>query len=116
MALLGLAFATPAAAAPLADNTWTLLSAPGQFAERPVLALAVDPSDARQVLAGTMTGEIYRTTDGGASWRLVKGGLGRGVVALAFNPFKPGLVLAGTRGSGVWRRRGARGPSASPRA
>ena len=68
-----------------------------------MLALAVNPTDARQVLAGTMTGEIYRTTDGGASWRLVKGGLGRGVVALAFNPFKPGLVLAGTRGSGVWR-------------
>src|SRR5207245_8762097 len=30
-------------------------------------------------------------------------GLGRGVAALSFSPFRPGFVLAGSRGSGIWR-------------
>ena len=29
--------------------------------------------------------------------------MGRGVVSLAFSPFKAGLVFAGTRGQGIWR-------------
>jgi hypothetical protein len=95
--------AVPSALAANDDNTWTLLAALPQPQERPLFALAVDPADSHNVLAGTTTGEIYRTTDRGASWRLSKPGLGRGVSALAFNPFKPGVVLAGTRGNGVWR-------------
>lgn len=103
VALLGLASAAPAAAAPTADDTWTALASLPDPQDRPVLALAVNPTDGRQLLVGTAGGQIYRSTDGGDSWRLVKAGLGRGVVTLAFNPLKPGLVLAGTRGSGVWR-------------
>ena len=103
VALLGLASPLSAAAAPPSLNTWVPLASLPEPQDRPVLALAVDPADSRQVLVGTAAGQIYRSTDGGESWRLAKGGLGRGVVALAFNPLKPGVVLAGTRGSGVWR-------------
>jgi hypothetical protein len=85
------------------DNTWTLLAALPQPQDRPLFALAADPADTHNLLAGTSTGEIYRSMDRGVSWRLAKSGMGRGVVALAFNPFKPGVVLAGTRGTGVWR-------------
>jgi hypothetical protein len=66
-----------------------------------VLALAVDPSDAGRVLAGTTGGAIDLSTDGGASWRRVRSGLAGGVLALAFDPFASGVVLAGT-GNGIW--------------
>jgi photosystem II stability/assembly factor-like uncharacterized protein len=103
MAFAGLLAASPALAAPGVDNTWTALGTLPQPQDRPLLALASDPSDGRVVLVGTAAGEIYRSADGGHSWRLARSGLGRGVAALAFSPFKPGLVLAGTRGSGIWR-------------
>lgn len=95
--------AAPAALAASEDNTWTLLATLPQPQDRPLFALAADPADPHNLLAGSSSGEIYRSTDRGISWRLTKSGMGRGVLALAFNPFKPGVVLAGTRGSGVWR-------------
>jgi photosystem II stability/assembly factor-like uncharacterized protein len=93
----------PAAAAPPADSTWTALAPLPQGQDHPLLALATDPTDGRVVLAGTATGEIYRSGDSGQSWRLARSGLGRGVAALSFSPFRPGFVLAGSRGSGIWR-------------
>lgn len=94
---------SPAQAATASDNTWTALAALPQAQDHPLLALATDPADGRVVLAGTAGGEIYRSADGGQSWRLARNGLGRGVAALSFSPFRPGFVLAGTRGSGIWR-------------
>ncbi|MBJ7599535.1 MAG: hypothetical protein DLM67_03375 [Candidatus Nephthysia bennettiae] len=103
MAFAGLLLPPTALAAGPADNTWTALSPLPQSQDHPLLALAVDPSDGRVLLAGTASGEIYRSADGGQSWRLSRAGLGRGVAALSFSPFRPGFVLAGTRGSGIWR-------------
>ena len=36
---------------------------------KPLVAVAVDPADARAVLAVTESGEVYRSTDGGIAWR-----------------------------------------------
>ncbi len=36
---------------------------------KPLAAVAVDPADARTVLAVTESGEVYRSTDGGIAWR-----------------------------------------------
>src|SRR5215831_16833137 len=91
------------AAAAGSDNTWT---AAGAFAEKlssPVFALAVDPADGRRTLAGTASGTIYVSSDGGASWKTVRKGAGHAVVALAFDPAHPGTLLAGTRGGGILR-------------
>jgi hypothetical protein len=99
----GLLLGGTASAAPPADNTWTALAALPQPQDRALLALAVDPNDGRVLLAGTAGGELYRSADGGQSWRLARSGMARGVAAIAFSPFKAGLVLAGTRGGGVWR-------------
>ena len=101
MSLLA-ALAGPTLAAP-PDSTWTPLAPLPQTQGQPVLAFATDPADGHVLLAGTAAGEIYRSADAGQSWRLAKGGLGRGVAALSFSPFRPGFVLAGTRGSGIWR-------------
>lgn len=92
-----------AASAAVADNTWTLLAPLPEKLDAPVFALAVSPTDSQLVLAGTGTGSIYRSRDGGQTWASVRRDPGHGVLSIAFNPGRPGLVLAGTRGGGVVR-------------
>jgi len=71
--------------------------------DSPVFALAVNPADRLQVLVGTGSGTIYRSTDGGVTWFQVARGFGRGIATIAFSPLKAGLVFAGTRGDGTYR-------------
>jgi Strictosidine synthase-like, N-terminal len=47
-------------------RTWTSKAAP-----LPIVAMEVDPSDARRWIASTQSG-IFRTTDGGGTWREVE--------------------------------------------
>jgi len=85
------------------DNTWTLLAPLPEALDAPIFALAVSPADNQLVLAGTQTGSIYRSHDGGHSWAPVRRDPGHAVLSIAFSPAKTGLVLAGTRGAGVLR-------------
>ncbi len=108
--LAALAITTAAAGGALAaspserpDGTWVQLAALPEILDAPVFALAVNPTDRLQVLVGTGSGSIYRTTDGGLTWFQTAKGAGRGIVTIAFSPLKAGLVLAGTRGDGTFR-------------
>jgi len=103
LACLPLAFGSPALADAPPPSTWAPLTPLPEKPGSPLFALAVSPADSQLVLAGTSTGTIYRSADGGATWRVARSGLGRGVLTLNFSPFKPGLVMAGTRGAGAWR-------------
>ncbi|AVV47194.1 carbohydrate-binding protein [Streptomyces sp. P3] len=83
--------------------------------------LAVDPQKPSTVMVTTLDrwwpeDEIYRTTDGGATWKALAGksirnaaaapyigtGVGHWMTALAIDPFDSGHVLYGT-GNGIWR-------------
>ncbi|MFF5504698.1 RICIN domain-containing protein [Streptomyces roseolus] len=83
--------------------------------------LAVDPSRPSTVMVTTLgrwwpEDEIYRSTDGGATWRALAGRTvrnasaapyvgthtGHWMTALAIDPFDSGHVLYGT-GNGIWR-------------
>jgi photosystem II stability/assembly factor-like uncharacterized protein len=85
------------------DNTWAPAGAFAETLNSPVFALTVDPADGRRTLAGTASGAIYLSSNGGASWRPVRKSSGHAVLALAFDPARPGTLLAGTRGTGIWR-------------
>ena len=85
------------------DNTWTPAGALVEKLNSPVFALAVDPADDRRTLAGTASGTIYRSSDGGASWGPVWKSPGHAALALVFDPVHQGTLLAGTRGAGIWR-------------
>jgi photosystem II stability/assembly factor-like uncharacterized protein len=89
----------------LAPNTWSPLAALPERLNDPLFALAVDPFEYQRVLAGTPTGNLYRSSDGGGTWKLAGPRLGRGVLTVAFDPFRPGVALAGTRAGGIWRSR-----------
>ncbi|MFF9866335.1 RICIN domain-containing protein [Streptomyces sp. NPDC013953] len=83
--------------------------------------LAVDPRKPSTVMVTTLDrwwpeDEVYRTTDGGATWKALSAksvrdasaapyvgtGVGHWMTALAIDPFDSGHVLYGT-GSGIWR-------------
>jgi photosystem II stability/assembly factor-like uncharacterized protein len=95
--------AFPAAAAAPTDATWLPLPAPSSDLANPLLALAVSPTDSRVVLVGTDDGSIYRSIDGGGSWKPVHRLPGHAILTLAFDAYQPGLVLAGARSAGVFR-------------
>lgn len=89
-----------AQAAALPDSTWTLLKPlPGQ-GRSAIFALAVDPTNNQNLVAGNSQGTLLRTTNGGESWTAVHTGKVT-VNTVAFSPSTTGLVLAGTRGGGA---------------
>lgn len=58
-----------------------------------VAVLAIDPVNSAIVYAGTDHG-VFKTTDGGRSWRLVTAGPKSGVRALAIDPRHPLMIYA----------------------
>jgi photosystem II stability/assembly factor-like uncharacterized protein len=62
-----------------------------------VAAIAIDPSDSSTLLIGTLFSEIYKSTDGGATWTpKTFGGFNLGLVVtdIRYDPFHPSAVYA----------------------
>jgi hypothetical protein len=66
-------------------------------------ALALNTALPGTLYAGTMHG-VFKTTDGGKSWRTTNSSLdGSMVFALAIDPLNPDTIYAGTAGEGVFK-------------
>jgi photosystem II stability/assembly factor-like uncharacterized protein len=91
-----LLLAGPAAAV---EGSWTSLGPEGGSAG----SLAVSPDGT--LWAGTSRGSgLFRSTDGGASWRRTGGALDHlSVLAVAVDPNRPEIVYASTMGEGIFR-------------
>jgi photosystem II stability/assembly factor-like uncharacterized protein len=84
-------------------NRWTSLG-PGSSAV--VTALVRDASSPDVLYAATQGGGIFRSEDGGQTWKAANSGLGNGnVVALAADPTAAGTIYAATHDSGVFKTR-----------
>jgi photosystem II stability/assembly factor-like uncharacterized protein len=78
---------------------------------RSVSALAVDPQTPATIYAGTIVDEwsergggVFKSTNGGRSWRSMTRGIGRrDVWALAIDPSAPETLYAGTDEGGVFK-------------
>lgn len=69
----------------------------------PAHVLLVDPSDSGRVYAANAQ-DVQVTTNGGASWQTLPAGpRPGGALALVADPARPGELLAGTTGAGVYR-------------
>lgn len=77
-----------------ANGAWTQ-SMNAQTAN--VIAIAIDPERPSTLYAATYKDGVYKSTDGGRSWR--GAGVGQGVRSIAIDPKSPSTVYAGT-----WRR------------
>lgn len=73
--------------------------------ETPVEAIAVNPNNSNEILAGGSRvgeGRIYKSTDGGNSWHLKLSGIAQ-VQDFVFDPRNPCWIYAATEGYGVLR-------------
>ena len=70
-----------------------------------VQALALDPANPLNVFAGTASGGVFRSTDGGATWKASPDMVNTDVRRVAVDPKDPKHVLAGTNGGGLWASR-----------
>ena len=63
-----------------------------------IAALAIDPSTPTTLYAGTSGGGVFKSTDGGGSWRAINTGLNTTFVvsALVIDPATPATLYAGT--------------------
>jgi hypothetical protein len=76
-------------------NTW--LPTGSELSSEPVLSLAIDPSQATTLYAGTASRGIFKTTDGGNTWTPANVGLAASRVnVLAVDPRNPEVVYAGS--------------------
>jgi hypothetical protein len=78
-------------------NQWTGNGPEGAL----VSALAIDPATPTTLYVGIFAGGVYKSTDGGATWRFASRGLAPNVTALAIDPVTPTILYAGQFGSGV---------------
>src|SRR5262249_25490028 len=90
--------------APTAANVWRSLGPDGGL----VQTLAIDPSNPTTIYAGTWSGGVFKTTNGGASWRAVNIGLRRrNVRGVAIDPAQASILYAATtsfgQGGGVFK-------------
>ena len=90
----------PAGIASAGVNTWTTHGPEGGL----IYALAIDPVAPATLYAGTDSGGVFKSTNGGESWTAVNAGLtNTTVLALAIDPSAPATLYAGTFGGGVFK-------------
>lgn len=69
-----------------------------------VSRLAYDPVNANIVYAGTWGSGMYKSSDGGATWRVINSGLDNLYInSLAIDPRQPQILFAGTFHRGVYQ-------------
>jgi len=80
---------------------WAFLG-PGNIGGR-TRALLIDPADPNTMYAGAVSGGVWKTTNGGASWYAVSDAMANlAVCSLAFDPSDSRTIYAGT-GEGYFR-------------
>ncbi len=89
-----------ATAAGLPPSTWVALATLPGADHDPVFALAVNPANDQDLIAGNGAGGLFRSVDGGSSWRSAHSGKA-GILSVAYSSFNPSLILAGTQGAGA---------------
>ena len=82
---------------------WTRLAVGEQFTRDEVTAIVMDPTDSDVLYVGTKHGGIYKSIDGGLSWRPAHTGLETASIAtLVIDPADTRTLYAGTLLGGVY--------------
>jgi ELWxxDGT repeat protein len=94
------------ASIPINGTTWTSIGPTnineGQPASGRITGLAADPTNANIIYAGTASGGVWKTTNGGTSWSALTDNQATLMIgAIAVAPTNPNVVYAGT-GEANW--------------
>lgn len=90
----------------LGSRAWQKVALPTKHPHLDVMAAASDPKDPLVLYVGTHEAGIFKSTDGGTTWRQTNTGLsGLDVHGLAIDPNAPGKLHAAVRekGEGIYR-------------
>ena len=83
---------------------WNRISIGQEFQRDRITVIVIDPKDADIVYIGTDNAGIYKSIDGGASWKPVHTGLGRAsIYTLVIDPLDPSNLYAGVVQGGVYK-------------
>jgi len=96
----------------IAPGDWTAIG-PGNIGGR-VRAIAIHPTSTNIIFAGSVSGGIWKTTNGGTSWSVVDDFMGNiAITSIIFQPGDPSTMYAGTgegffnvdavRGAGIFK-------------
>jgi photosystem II stability/assembly factor-like uncharacterized protein len=96
-----------ASSAGIASGAWTWLG-PGNIGGR-IRSLVIHPTNTDMMWAGSVSGGIWKTTNGGAKWEIITDFMANMAVAsLAIDPQNPDILYAGT-GEGFYNGDGIQG-------
>ncbi len=96
--------ATPTITPTPVPLAWKRLSMGQEFQRDRITVIVIDPKDADVVYAGTDNAGIYKSIDGGVSWKPVHNGLGRAsIYTLVIDPLDPSNLYAGVIQGGVYK-------------
>jgi hypothetical protein len=91
----------------IGPTTWTWLG-PGNIGGR-IRSIVISPTNANAMWIGSVSGGIWKTTDGGATWHVVDDFMANlAVSTLIMDPINPAVMYAGT-GEGFYNGDGIRG-------
>lgn len=95
------------AAAGISSAQWTFLG-PGNIGGR-IRSIVVHPASANTMWIGSVSGGIWKTTDGGSAWSPVNDFMGNlAISAMVIDPDNPDIMYAGT-GEGFYNGDGVQG-------
>lgn len=83
---------------------WKRISIGQEFTRDTVTAIAIDPTDPDVIYVGTTNAGIFKSIDGGLSWRPAQKDLGRALIhTLVFDSVDSNTLYAGTSLGGVYK-------------
>ena len=84
--------------------SWRRVSPGLAFSRNMITTIVQDFSDPNILYVGTGTAGVYKSIDGGISWRPIHNGLERAaIVSLIIDPMNPDTLYAGTNWGGIYK-------------